>query len=316
MRRADAPRNGTRRSSLARDVVPHRYIRWGFRLTAGLFRKFAYTGGTAEMDEWSDERCMTARSPRDQATLREGGRRLGAILQEVARAVAPGVTLRALDALAERLIVESGGAPAFKGYHPRHAAQPYPGTLCTSVNHEVVHGVPTRDVALRAGDIIGLDIGMRYPAADGLYTDTAVTVGAGAISRDAQRLIATTRAALDAGIAQAVYGKRVSDIARAVQRVVEDAGYSAVRDLVGHGVGRKVHEEPQVPNFWNEHQVDAELVEGMVIAIEPMVATGGWRVKVLPDGWTIVTADGSLSAHFEHTVLITKQGIEVLTRAA
>jgi methionyl aminopeptidase len=278
---------------------------------------------------------MTARSEKDQTMLREGGRRLGTVLQEVAAAAVPGVTIRALDALAERLIVESGGTPAFKGYHPRHAPQPYPGTLCTSVNNEVVHGVPTRDITLRAGDIIGLDIGMRWPSPnfstshregeregvghqvrDGLYTDTAVTVGVGPVTRDAQRLIDTTRTALDAGIAQAVFGNRVSDIGKAVQRVVEGAGYSVVRDLVGHGVGRKVHEEPQVPNFWNAHQIDAELIDGMVIAIEPMVTAGGWRVQVLPDGWTIVTADGSLSAHFEHTVLITKNGTEILTKPA
>jgi len=257
---------------------------------------------------------MIARSDHDRAMLREGGRRLGAILAQVAAAVAPGVSLRELDALAERLVASHGGAPAFKGYHPRHAAAPYPGTLCTSVNNEVVHGVPTRDAVLRKGDIIGLDIGMKWPTDGGLYTDTAVTVAVGKTSKAAWRLIETTERALEAGIAVAVVGNRVSDIAKAVQVVVERAGYSVVRDLVGHGVGLAAHEDPQVPNFWDARQTDVELVDGMVIAIEPMVAAGGWRVRTLPDGWTIATADGSLSAHAEHTVLITKEGTEVLTR--
>lgn len=265
---------------------------------------------------------MIARANDDRTTLREGGRRLGCVLQEVAAAVVPGVTIHELDHLAERLIVESGGRPAFKGYHPRHATQPYPGTLCTSVNAEVVHGVPTRTMALRKGDIIGLDIGMRWPSKEsgisnlesgGLYTDTAVTVGVGKISKEAQRLMDVTQQALEAGIAAAVVGNRVSDIAKAVQTVVEGAKFSVVRDLVGHGVGLAVHEEPQVPNFWDARQLDTELIDGMVIAIEPMVAAGGWRVKVLPDGWTIVTADGSLAAHFEHTILITKESTEIIT---
>ncbi|MDO8622565.1 MAG: type I methionyl aminopeptidase [bacterium] len=258
---------------------------------------------------------MIARADDDRKTLREGGRKLGEILAQVAAAVVPGVTIHELDHLAERLIVESGGRPAFKGYHPRHATQPYPGTLCTSVNAEVVHGIPTRAMALKKGDIIGLDIGMRWPAEDGLYTDTAVTVGVGKVAKDARRLMDVTRQALEAGIAAAVVGNRVSDIARAVQTVVEGAKFSVVRDLVGHGVGRAVHEEPQVPNFWDARQLDVELLDGMVIAIEPMVAAGGWRVRVLPDGWTIVTADGSLAAHFEHTILITKEGTEVITQA-
>lgn len=265
---------------------------------------------------------MIARTERERGILREGGRKLGVILREVAAAVKPGVRIRELDALAERLIVAAGGAPAFKGYHPRHAAQPYPGTLCTSVNSEVVHGVPTRDIVLRTGDIIGLDIGTQWPASQrsnvngqmsGLYTDTAMTVAVGKAHKEVRRLIEATEQALAEGIAAARVGNRVSDIAKAVQAVVEGAGYSVIRDLVGHGVGRRVHEEPPVPNFWDAHQVDTMLLDGHVIAIEPMVAAGGWRVRMLGDGWTIVTADGSLAAHFEHTVLMTKEGTEVLT---
>ncbi|MFH1098645.1 MAG: type I methionyl aminopeptidase [Candidatus Uhrbacteria bacterium] len=266
---------------------------------------------------------MIARSEEEQKILREGGRRLAGVLATVAATVRPGVTLRELNDLAERLIAETGGAPSFKGYQPHLAACPYPSTLCCSVNEEVVHGIGNRDIALQRGDIVGLDIGMKWPAGQvsnvngqvsGLYTDTATTVGVGKISKEARRLMAVTAEALGAGIAAARVGSRLSDVARAVQTTAEGAGFSVVRELVGHGVGRSAHEDPQVPNFWDEHQIDSVLLDGMVIAIEPMITAGTWRVRVRPDGWTIVTADGSLSAHFEHTVLITKQGAEVLTR--
>ncbi|MBI2482753.1 type I methionyl aminopeptidase [Candidatus Uhrbacteria bacterium] len=258
---------------------------------------------------------MVARTTEERAWLREGGHRLGAVLAQVAQSVRPGVSLRALDALAEQLILASGGKPAFKGYRPSFAAIPYPGSLCTSVNAEVVHGVPTREVILQAGDIVSLDIGMRWPAEGGLFTDTAVTVPVGVIAPEAQRLLTVTADALAAGIAQAVVGHRIRDIARSVQRVVERAGYSVVRDLVGHGVGRAIHEEPQVPNFWDRGHHDASLSDGLVIAIEPMVAAGRADVRTLADGWTVATVDGSLSAHFEHSILITSEGTEVLTRA-
>lgn len=270
---------------------------------------------------------MLARNDRDRQTLRDGGGILGRILAEVAAAAQPGVAIRDLDALAERRIRELGGHPAFKGYKPSHAAKAFPGALCVSVNDEVVHGVPTRAITLKDGDLVGLDIGMRWPQEQrsgvrglrsegsfGLYTDTATTVCVGKCSGEAQRLLTVTKRALDAGIAAAAVGSRVSDIAKAVQEVVESAGFSVVRDLVGHGVGNAVHEEPQVPNFWDQHQIDTELLDGHVIAIEPMVAAGSWRVTSDPtDGWTIRTHDHSLAAHFEHTVLITRKGTEVLT---
>lgn len=259
---------------------------------------------------------MVARSPKDREVLRQGGALLGRILAEVAAAAKPGVTIPELDALAEARIIERGGRPAFKGYHPGHAAQAFPGALCISVNDEVVHGVPTRPITLGAGDIVGLDIGMQWPAKGGLYTDTAVTVCIGPCTPFARRLVDVTSCALDAGIAAAAVGSRISDIARAVQEVVEGAGFSVVRDLVGHGVGAAVHEAPQVPNFWDAHQVDAELLDGHVIAIEPMVAAGSWRVREDDDGWTIRTRDRSLAAQFEHTILITREGVEVLTRVA
>lgn len=258
---------------------------------------------------------MVARNERDRQMLREGGALLGGVLAEVAAAARIGSTLRELDALAEERIRTVGGFPAFKGYKPRHAATAFPGTLCISVNDEVVHGVPTRDITLQQGDLVGLDIGMRWPARDGLYTDTAVTVCVGTCTSDAERLLAVSRLSLEAGIAAAAVGSRVSDIAKAVQEVVERAKYSVIRDLVGHGVGGAVHEEPQVPNFWDARQVDAVLLDGLVIAIEPMVAAGGWRVRADQDHWTIRTHDRSLAAHFEHTVLITKQGTDVLTQA-
>lgn len=257
---------------------------------------------------------MIVRTKQERIMLREGGRHLGRILQELGKAARPGFVIKELDAMAERLIIECGGRPVFKGYKPHHAATPYPGTLCISVNNEVVHGLPTRNVALYNGDIVGLDLGMQWPAKDGLCTDAAITVGVGKIKKDVRQLLETTKRALDAGIAAAAVGSRVSDISRAVQEIVEGDGYGIVRDLTGHGVGRAIHEDPQVPNFYDPRNMDTELLNGMVIAIEPMVNAGSWRVKVLPDGWTIVTADGSLSAHFEHTVLITKEATEIITR--
>ncbi|MDO8425381.1 MAG: type I methionyl aminopeptidase [bacterium] len=257
---------------------------------------------------------MVARNAHARTMLREGGEKLGRILAECAAAAQPGVTLRELDALAQQRIRAEGGEPSFLGYRPSRADTAFPGALCISVNDEVVHGVPTRPITLAAGDLVGLDIGMRWPKDGGLYTDTAMTVCVGACAKPAQRLLDATQRALDAGIAAAAVGSRISDIARAIQAVVEAARYSVVRDLVGHGVGNAVHEEPQVPNFWDARQVDTEILDGHVLALEPMVTAGGWRVISDPDHWTIRTHDHSLAAHFEHTILVTKDGVEILTK--
>ncbi len=225
------------------------------------------------------------------------------VLAELKATVQPGVTTATLDALAERRLVEAGASPAFKGYHG------YPATICASVNEQVVHGIPSNR-RLVAGDIVSLDMGAKL---DGFYGDCAVTVPVGRIGNDAVRLLEVTEAALDRGIAVVRAGARVSDIGAAVQAHVEAHGFSVVREFVGHGIGTKLHEEPQIPNYGTAGR-GPRLSAGMVLAIEPMVNFGKAAVKVLGDGWTAVTRDGSLSAHFEHTVVVTNAGCRILTR--
>lgn len=223
-------------------------------------------------------------------------------LQRLKEAIRPGVTTGELDRLAEDFIRRHGGMPAFKGYRG------YPASLCVSVNEEVVHGIPG-DRKLREGDIVSLDLGV---VMEGYYGDAAITVPVGEISEEARRLLKVTEEALYKGIEQARPGKRLSDISYAIQKHVEGAGFSVVRDFVGHGIGRELHEDPQVPNFGPPNQ-GPRLQPGMVLAIEPMVNTGTWKVRILENQWTVVTEDGGLSAHFEHTVAITEKGPEILT---
>jgi methionyl aminopeptidase len=218
-------------------------------------------------------------------------------LQALKREIRPGISTEELDSLAEDFIRTRGGTPAFKGYRN------YPKTLCTSVNDEVVHGIPSKRV-LKVGDIVGLDLGA---IVDGFYGDSAVTVPVGAIPPQVTDLLRVTEEALYAGIAQAVVGNRLSDISHAIQRHAEEAGFSVVTDFVGHGIGRQLHEEPQIPNYGRPGQ-GPRLQVGMVLAIEPMVNIGGSGVRVLDDQWTAVTRDGSLSAHFEHTIAIQPSG--------
>jgi methionyl aminopeptidase len=220
--------------------------------------------------------------------------------------VKPGITTADLDRWAEEFIVREGARPAFKGYRG------YPATLCTSVNEEVVHGIPSSRKRLNEGDIIGVDVGA---IVEGYHGDAAVTLPVGAISEAAARLIRVTEASLEAGLAQVRVGNRLSDVSHAIQTVAEDEGYSVVTDFVGHGIGRNLHEDPQVPNFGRPGQ-GPRLKEGLVLAIEPMVNVGRSEVEVLTDRWTVVTKDRSLSAHFEHTIALTADGPHVLTRAA
>lgn len=242
------------------------------------------------------------KSAREIDVMRGAGRITADILREVAEAVRPGVTTRELDEIAERKCGERGVKPAFKGYHG------FPGSLCVSVNEQVVHGIPS-DRALKEGDIVGLDFGVIL---DGYYGDSAVTIGVGKVREEAKRLIDVTRSGLEKGIEQACVGKKLFDISSAIQNYVEGQGFSVVREFVGHGIGRSLHEEPQVPNYGPKGK-GITLKEGMVLAIEPMINAGGHAVRIEKDGWTAVTVDGSLSAHFEHTVAITKNGPEVLT---
>lgn len=242
--------------------------------------------------------------------LRESGKRLALVLKTVMGSVRSGMTTEEIDTLAERLIREQGGIPIFKGYGAG-SGRPFPATLCASLNDEVVHGIPNQKRVVREGDLLKLDIGMRY---EGMVTDMARTLPIGSVSAEAKRLMEVTQASLDRGIAELKPGARISAYARAVQEYVEGNGFSVVRDLVGHGVGHELHEEPQVPNYVSRGMHDFVLEPGMTLALEPMVNAGGFPVRIAPDEWTFVTADGSLSAHFEDTVVITESGADVVTR--
>ena len=246
---------------------------------------------------------IVCKSPAELERMRAANALVADVLAELAGMVAPGVTTKDLDAAAEKLVRDGGAEPAFKGYRG------YPCTLCASVNEQVVHGIPSNR-ALGEGDIISLDMGVKL---NGFYGDSAVTVPVGRVSDEAATLLRITRESLEKGIAQVRLGGRISDIGHAIQQHVEAHGFSVVREFVGHGIGAALHEEPQIANY-GEPGRGPRLAEGMTLAIEPMVNVGRPAVKVLADGWTAVTKDGSLSAHFEHTVAVTKTGPLVLTR--
>jgi methionyl aminopeptidase len=234
--------------------------------------------------------------------MRRAGRVVGETLEILQAAVKPGVTTEELDRIAEREIRARGAIPSFKGYRG------FPATICTSINSEIVHGIPGHRT-LQEGDLIKLDAGA---IVEGYHGDSAVTVPVGEVSQEALKLIETTERSLQAGIAEAKAGNRIHDIGAAVQTTAEGAGFSVVREYVGHGIGRALHEDPPVPNY-GKPGTGLKLEPGLVIAIEPMVNVGTFDTRLLPDGWTVVTADGALSAHFEHTVAITENGPEVLT---
>lgn len=246
---------------------------------------------------------VTLKRPEEIEKIRVSNIIVAEILTELKGVVKPGVTTKELDLYSEELARKRKAKPAFKGYHG------YPFSLCASVNCVVVHGMPSEQV-LVAGDILSMDFGIYY---DGYYGDAAITVPIGQVSEEATRLMHCTEEALYHAIKEAVPGKRLGDISAACQEKVEGAGYSVVRDYVGHGIGRHLHEEPQVPNYGTRGR-GIELKAGMVLAIEPMVNQGTYRVKLMQDGWTVVTEDGSLSAHFEHTVAITEKGPDILSR--
>lgn len=245
---------------------------------------------------------IALKSAREIDLMRRSGRVTATVLEELMRAAQPGVTTAELDALAEQGIRQHGGVPTFKGYHG------FPASICTSVNDEVVHGIPGSR-RLRDGDLLSIDIGTTL---EGYVSDSAVTVPVGTIGEAAARLLDVTQACLFAGIAAMRGGNRVGDIGAAVQAHAEKHGYGVVRELVGHGVGREMHEDPQVPNY-GKRGSGAELRPGLVLAIEPMITQGDYKVNVLKDGWTVVTADGKLAAHFEHTVAVTQDGPRILT---
>lgn len=244
------------------------------------------------------------KTPEEIEVMAQASKLVAETLEALKKEVRPGVTTEQLDRFAEEFIVARGGRPAFKGYRN------YPKTLCASVNEQVVHGIPSKR-PLKEGDIVGLDLGA---IVGGFYGDAAMTLAVGTVSPEAARLIKVTEEALYLGIEQAVVGNRLSDVSHAIQRHVEAAGYSVVTDFVGHGIGRQLHEEPQVPNYGKPGQ-GPRLQYGMVLAIEPMVNIGGSAVRILEDQWTAVTKDGSLSAHFEHTIAIQPSGpARILTK--
>lgn len=248
---------------------------------------------------------IVRKHPAEIERMRRAGRVVGETLEALRAAVRPGLTTRRLDEIAEREIVARGGVPSFKGYRG------FPATICTSLNHEIVHGIPG-GVVLKDGDLVKLDCGA---IVEGYHGDAAVTIAVGEPTPEAAKLIETTERALWAGIAEARIGNRVGDIGNAVQTVAEGAGFSVVREYVGHGIGRALHEDPPIPNYGTPRK-GLPIEEGLVIAIEPMVNVGGYDTRLLADGWTVVTADGSLSAHFEHTIAITADGPQVLTAVA
>jgi methionyl aminopeptidase len=245
------------------------------------------------------------KSARELELMAQGGTILAATIETLRAAVRPGISTGELDTIAEEFIRgHEGAVPAFKGLYG------FPGSICASLNNEIVHGIPSPKRVLKDGDIVSLDVGVGYK---GYFTDSATTVPVGTISPEAQRLLDVTQRALAAGIDAAVLGNHIGDIGAAVQGVVDESGFTVVRDLVGHGIGVEFHEEPQVPNYGKAKRRE-RLSAGLTVAIEPMVNVGGPATKTLADRWTIVTLDGSLSAHFEHTVAITENGPRILTR--
>ena len=242
------------------------------------------------------------KSSREIEQLRKPNAIVAEVLQRLRKAVVPGVTTRELDQITEEVILSMGAVPAFKGYRG------YPASLCASINEQVVHGIPNQR-RLEEGDIVSLDVGASL---NGYFGDAAITLPVGTVDPEAKRLLKVTERALTIGIEEARKGNRLFDISYAIQSWVESQGFSVVRDFVGHGIGKSLHEEPQIPNFGSPHQ-GPRLEEGMVFALEPMVNEGTYEIKILSDGWTVITADGKRSAHFEHTIAVTDGDPEILT---
>lgn len=252
---------------------------------------------------------MTTNDPKEIELLRKSGRILAEVLQLVASMVAPGVSAADLNKLADEEIVKRGARPAFKNYKSNFQKSGFPGSLCVSLNDEVVHGIPYPDKILVEGDIVGLDLGVEY---QGYYTDAAITVPVGKIDPKLKTLVATAQSCLAEGLKQVKAGNHIGDIGYAIEKNAKAARLQVVRELVGHGVGKSVHEDPEVPCY-GKPKTGAELEAGMVLAIEPMINEGDWKVVFDDDGWTVKTIDGGYSAHFEHTILVTEKGCEILT---
>jgi len=250
------------------------------------------------------DEMIVLKSSRELALMRRAGYIVACVLERFREVVRPGITTAELEEIASQLIEREGGIPSFKGYRG------FPAAICTSINEEIVHGIPSPKRVLEEGDIISLDVGAIYR---GYHGDAAITLPVGTVGKEVQRLLEVTRGALKAGIAQSHVGQRVGDISAAIQRYAEANGFNVVREYTGHGIGQRMHEEPQIPNFGPPNR-GPRLRPGMTFALEPMVTVGDWRTRTLSDGWTVVTADGSLSAHFEHTLAVTDGEPEILTQ--
>jgi methionyl aminopeptidase len=254
--------------------------------------------------------AIVLKQERELELMREASRIVAVVWEAMTDMVAPGVTTAQLDEAAEKIILQHGAVPSFKGY-PHTGRNDFPASICASINQEIVHGIPSSQRVLQEGDIISIDVGTIY---QGYQGDGAITLPVGQVSEEAARLIEVTEGALMAGIAQAVVGGHTSGISKAIEKYVRTRGFDVVREYTGHGIGRAMHEDPQVTNYYNSGMRDHRLRSGMTIALEPMVNVGTWRTRVLPDGWTVETADGKLSAHFEHTIAIADGKAEILTR--
>ena len=252
--------------------------------------------------------AIDIKSEKELDIMREAGKLLAGVMDEIHKEVASGISTLELDTLAEELIVKCGGLPAFKGYGSKN--NPFPATLCTSVNSEIVHGIPNKETVLREGDLLKVDVGMQY---GGFFVDMARTFGVGHISQEAQKVKEVAEKSFWKGVAELKEGVLLSRYSKAVEKYVSSQGHRVVRNLVGHGIGKHLHEDPQVPNFYERGFRDVKLVSGMTLALEPMVNAGTHLADIGPDGWVFVTADGKLSAHYENTIIITKNGVEVLT---
>ena len=256
--------------------------------------------------------AITLRSRREVGLMRKAGTVVADVLSKLKGIAEPGVTTAHLDSVALQISSDAGAEPLFKGVRSPLVHIPFPGAICASVNEQIVHGIPSETVVLKDGDILSIDFGARL---DGYCADAAVTIGIGEVAEDKCRLIDVTKHLLDIAIARAAPAVKWSRVAAEMQDYAESAGFSIVRDLVGHGIGKKMHEEPRVPNFVSDDLLENDIVltEGMLLAVEPMVNVGTSAVRTLKDGWTVVTRDGKCSAHFEHTIAIMKNGCEVLT---
>lgn len=260
------------------------------------------------------------KSKKEMKQIQEGGKILGKILAHLETLVKPGVSTLEIDQVAEKMILEAGGIPAFKGYRGG-SKTPFPGTICASVNEEVVHGIPSETKILKEGDIFTIDIGMQWPAncgagqnGNGFFTDTAVSIAVGEVSEELKKLMDATYKSLQEAIKVCVPGNTIADVGRAVEDYIRPFGYGIVTDLTGHGVGHGVHEEPYVPNYYSKELEHWEIQPGVVIAIEPMITIGNHEVLTADDGWAIETEDYSLSAHYEHTIVITEKGPVIATK--